>query len=319
MTTATRWRYAATLVAVAALATVTPGAQADDDGATVEVLAHFDPAAGQFAEGVAADPRGNVYVSLSFTGEVWRSRSGGPVEPFGAVPDIGPADFGVLGLTVDRRGDVFVAALTEHDASRGVWRLDRDTGAATKLPGTEVIAFPNALAFDRTGKLYVTDSIAGKVWRIDRHGAVTTWSADPLLEGDGSLQQGFPIGANGIVRDGRRFIVANLERGLLVELPIRGDGSAGTARVAAEIDGLPDGLDRGDDGEIFVALIGANQIARVDLDDDPAEIEIVAAGPPLQDPASVAVDPRDDDRVYVANFAIFTQTDPNLAVVHLDD
>jgi sugar lactone lactonase YvrE len=43
-------------------------------------------------------------------------------------------------------------------------------GAATHVAGTEAMAFPNDLAFDQRGHLYITDSAMGAVWRLARDG-----------------------------------------------------------------------------------------------------------------------------------------------------
>jgi len=86
-------------------------------------------------------------------------------------------------------------------AGAGVYRVDR-YGAVELLPGSEQIVFPNGLAFDHRGNLYVTESLSGSagdygqggIWRIPpgerrRSGCVTRRA--PGLEGElGDAQNG---------------------------------------------------------------------------------------------------------------------------------
>jgi sugar lactone lactonase YvrE len=136
-------------------------------------LVSFDPAAGQFPEGVAVGKRGNVFVSLAPLGQLVKVERGSrQAEPFGSVPGVDSArgDLGLLGLAVDKRGNVYGAVASA--AAQGIWRFDRRTGAAERLPGTEVIPFPNGLAFDERGNLYVSSSSEGR-----SHRAAPCWAA----------------------------------------------------------------------------------------------------------------------------------------------
>jgi sugar lactone lactonase YvrE len=139
--------------------------------------------------GVAVDKTGNVYVSLrEGTRGVIRKYTPDGIESFSA--DIGEAV--IYGLAVAANGDVYVAMATGPD--QGVYRVDR-TGNAELLPGTWQIVFPNGLAFDSCGNLYVTESYSGSppaygqggIWRIPRGGEAELWMRDPLLTGVGVL------------------------------------------------------------------------------------------------------------------------------------
>ena len=78
---------------------------------------------------------------MSPLGDVWRIPPGSTQpQPFGHVNGITPgADFGLLGLAVDVFGNVYGAVQSANPAANGVWRFDRTTGAATRLPGTAAI------------------------------------------------------------------------------------------------------------------------------------------------------------------------------------
>ena len=81
----------------------------------VQTFVTFDPAAGEFPEGIAVDKYGNVYVSMIELDQIWK------IDPSGnrsvlaeiAVPGEGPA-----GLAVDAAGTVY-AAIPAFDLATG--------------------------------------------------------------------------------------------------------------------------------------------------------------------------------------------------------
>jgi hypothetical protein len=206
----------------------------------IETLVTFNLGAGELPEGVAVDKRGNIFVSL--TAPVSEIRKVAPSGEQTTLVDLGLGGFGPLGLAVDARGNVYAAAASFDPATQGVYMIAPD-GTATRLPGTGAIAFPNGLAFDQRGNLYVSDS-TGAVWRSPRGGTAEVWSDDPLLVGDGSAGAGVPVGANGITYRTNEIVVGNTDLGTLVSIPILPSGTAGEATVIAEdpaifgIDGL---------------------------------------------------------------------------------
>jgi sugar lactone lactonase YvrE len=189
-------------------------------------------------------------------------------------------------------------------ATRGVYRVGRD-GSAQRIPGTDAIAFPNDLAFDNRGNLYVTDPAGGAVWRIDRNGAVVRWAHDPQLSGTGELL-GFPYGANGIAFTHGRLVVSNTDRGLLVTIPIEPAGDAGTTTVMASsplligVDGIA--LDVHED--VYCAVNGQNMLAVVRVDGAIGVLATATAG--LDSPSSLAfgTGDRDHQSLFVVNFAV---------------
>jgi sugar lactone lactonase YvrE len=214
---------------------------------SVEHLLRLTPRI-DLAEGIAVDARGTVYVSnRRLAGEQRIS------EILAIAPDgrrsvfavLGPGavdafDGGVLGLAIDRRGDVYAALSVDDDARRGVWKIGRD-GRPERLPGSGGMRNPNALTFDADGDLYVTDSDDGTIWRFPRTGAGALWLRHPLL----AHAPGFGVGANGIVfQPPRTLFVANTEQGLIARIPIERSGGPGEPRVVASgpelltVDGL---------------------------------------------------------------------------------
>lgn len=280
----------------------------------VRTIVTFDRAAGQLPEGVAVDKRGNVFVSLAPLGQLLRvePRSTRP-ELFGSLPGVDPAsDVGLLGLAVDRGGDVYGAVVSA--SAQGIWRFDRRTGAAERLPGTEAIPFPNSLAFDKRGHLYVASSAEGRapsgglrggIWRISRDGSVDRLLVDEALGGTGELQPG-GAGANGIAyRDGVLY-VTNTEKGTLLTIPVRRDGTLGPPGVLASGPQLlfPDGLALDAHGNAYVAVISQSTVVRVTPDGAIALLADASDG--LDWPSSVAfgTDKGKRKQLYAVNFAI---------------
>jgi sugar lactone lactonase YvrE len=257
--------------------------------------------------GVAVDKTGNVYVSLrEGTRGVIRKYTPDGIESFSA--DIGEAV--IYGLAVAANGDVYVAMATGPD--QGVYRVDR-TGTAELLPGTWQIVFPNGLAFDSRGNLYVTESYSGSppaygpggIWRIPRGGEAELWMRDPLLTGRGVL--GPPVGANGIGYYHGDLYVTNTDKGLIVRIPVATDGNAGVPEVWKQLEEvpesplkgspfpiLPDGLVLDVHGNVYVTILTRNAVVAVRAEDRAQESIAVlgSAGPvpsaPFDTPASLA-------------------------------
>jgi len=198
---------------------------------------------GSFAESMAADSHGRLYVSLtkwadSNAGEIWRVLPNGN-KTLVATMDIGP--YGMLtGVAVDRCDNVYVMNWDSAYASgeqpalgSGVWRVGPGH-SLTKVLELPAGAFPNGLAF-HDGFAYVTDSSAGSIWRARvGDGALTpavVWAHDPLLA---PADPDYAIGANGIAFRGDRLFVSVSELGRIVRIPVLRGGSAGAARVICE-------------------------------------------------------------------------------------
>lgn len=140
--------------------------------------------------------------------------------------------------------------------------------------------------------------------------------AHPLLEGTGAMGSPFPIGANGIAFRHNRVLVSNTERGLLVEIPVQRDGSAGEAAIIAESDALfgSDGIAFDVHGNLYVVSAAQNTVARVRRD---GAIETLAtAGDGLNQPSTLAFGAgrSDNHTLFVANFSLFA-TDPTPGVL----
>ena len=276
-------RSLAALVVATAVVFVTAGAAAAQ--ATVHVVVAFDESKGQNPEGLAIARDGTLFVSVSPLGDVWRIPPGSTQpQPFAHVNGIvAGRDFGLLGLAVDVFGNVYGAVQSANPDANGVWRFDRTTGAATRLPGTAAIGLPNGLAFDKQMNLYVTDSARGAIWRIPWGGTASIWLQATALTGDGSL--GLNLGANGIAIQRGVLTVTNTERRTVLQIPKVG-GQPGTISLLASLPAgdNPDGVTMDVFGDAFVAMNLANAIGEVTPS---GSMHVVASGGPLDFPSSV--------------------------------
>ena len=217
-------------------------------------VTHFSPGHyGSFAEGMAADSHGNLWVSVttwglyddsvnppvvtSDTGKIWRVTPAGH-KTLKASMDLTPNGF-LLGVAV--QDDQVYVALYDGGAggiSPGVYRLGSHgkLSQVVKLPEG---AWPNGIAFHGSA-LYITDSGAGAVWRATLGARKVTlhkpWLTSRLLkpgdpEADASVMG---IGVNGIAFRGDRLYVSVADYGRVVRVPIGHDGSAGKPVVVVK-------------------------------------------------------------------------------------
>lgn len=280
------------------------GAIAPAAGGAVQRLISFDADAGELPEGVAVDKRGTIYLTFAPLGELVAVDRDGSQRTVATLPT-GEGGLSAFGLAVDAPGNVYVAVFTGDPATTGVYRVARD-GRATRLPGTGAIGFPNGLAFDKRGNLYVTDSVTGAVWRIPRGGSAELWLQHPLLEGDGSLPLPFPLGANGIAYRQGVVYVSNNELGSIVAIPVAADGSPGLPRVIAQGPALvgADGLALDVHGRLYLAVIAQSTIVRLDSDGS-ALTTIATAADGLDFASSIAFGTGKGERktLYAVNFS----------------
>ncbi|MEA3336767.1 MAG: SMP-30/gluconolactonase/LRE family protein [Chloroflexota bacterium] len=280
----------------------------------------YDPTASEFPEGIATDKQGNVFVSVAPLGQIHKISPDGAKALFYQFPP----EAQVTGLAVDAPGNLYVCVFTGGTdlSTQGVWRISR-TGEATHLPGTENIFLPNALAFDKRGNLYVTDTYvpgstppAGAIWRIPRDGEAHLWLQDwEFLGGVGQIPGYPPLGANGISFRHNGLYVASTEKGIVAYVPVLPDGSPGDLSIVAQGPELVmiDGIALDSHGTIFAALVGQDRVVAV----DPASGSVTElAGPDdgLDGPASLAFGVGNGERkdLYFTNYAILSQAHPGV-------
>ena len=242
-----------TLAVVLLVALATPAGAASATSLSPSTLTTFSPGLyGAFAAGMAADSHGSLFSSLTTwglyddtvnppllgpnIGQIWKVAPNGH-KRLVATKDLTPYGM-LLGVAVDADDHVYVALVgggTPPAIDSAVLKLGHD-GKLTEVVKLPDGAFPNSLAF-HDGRLYITDSISGAVWRVRlAHGTstpATPWFQDTLLApSDDPAAMG--LGANGIAFRGNRAYVSVSDYGRIVSVPIRADGSAGAPRVFCE-------------------------------------------------------------------------------------
>jgi len=209
-------------------------------------------------EGVAVDNVGNVYVSVGIGGqtEVWKFDPNGDGEVLAYLPGPAPA-----GLAVDANGKHVYAA----QQFVGVFKIDMN-GNSALVPGTDAIALPNSLAFDKKGNLYITETFSfdetdgldyyefcdftgvtdgppfngyfgrGGIWIVPKGGEAQLLLRHDLLTGVCENNPiPYPIGANGLAYRNGSLFVANTEKAILLELPVLKGGGLGEISVLADL------------------------------------------------------------------------------------
>lgn len=215
-------------------------------------------------EGIAVDPQGRVYAaSFAFASSAnicVLDRTGTLVDTITITP--GPA------------GDVALIGML-YEQSQGLYSLDFGNSVRSRLllvdPATHAyrvvasdLGAANALAQDRHGNLYVSDSFGGQIWKITEDGTKTVWAKDQLL-----ATKGFPpFGANGVAfdRDETFLYVANTGDSSVLRIAVNSDGSAGAistfaagAALGGKLHGA-DGIAFDAQGNLWVCANQANEL-----------------------------------------------------------
>lgn len=279
------------------------------DGLALEAVVDFDPAAFELPEGLIIDG-GDAIVGFAFTGAIERvALADGARTPLAVTPTPPPNTSFLTGLGLDGDGVIHAAVASfTADLAPGIYRAPADGGDAELWASDPAMVFPNGLAWADDGALYVTDSAYGGVFVVDAAGIVAPWVQDPLLAGDptncGAMGT-ISVGANGLVWTDGALIVSGNDMGVVLRIPIAEDGTAGTPETIAGPDcalaGI-DGIALDDDGSVVAAINRSNRLVRID---DAGAIEVLAEGPPLDFPATVAFSGEGEDRsLVVTNFAL---------------
>jgi sugar lactone lactonase YvrE len=266
-------------------------------------------------EGIAVNNQGDIFLGNrrldgdQRVGEILRITPDHQVSLFATIGRTGPNfNEGLGGLVADPGGDIYAAFISHDPSTHGVYRIGRRGGVA-RLPGSEAILLPDALAFDAGGNLYVTDAEAGAVWRFTPAGQGTPWIQHALLE-----PRIIGVGANGIAFvPPATLYVNNTEQSLIVRIPIRSDGRPGTPSVAATgpLLQIIDGLAADAHGDLYAAVVGFSVVGTapiVRVDPQTGSVTPVSTdGRAFDWPTSLAFGrgPLDHQSLYVANSGIF--------------
>jgi sugar lactone lactonase YvrE len=264
------------------------------------------PAGAANPEGIAVDNHGFVYVgTFAVTGA-----PPGRMFVFDRDGDLrrelNPTGSSNLLLGVDIN-PVTDDLLVVDFGNKTVLRVDRHSGAATvftTIPGGAA-AGPNAIAFDRAGNVYISDSFQGVIWRTGPGGgAPIAWVSSPLLTTTGTP----PFGANGLDFNRREtaLFVANTGSDQVIRIPVTA-GAPGTPEVFVNSINGADGLILDEHDNVWVTANQADEIVVVDPSGRAiaklGDFDGLKHGAPegLLFPASLA---RRGDWIYVTNLSL---------------
>lgn len=292
----------------------------------LELVREFDPALGEFPKGIAFDRDGNIYFGMQMLGQVRKLSLDGSEETIATIPYAGPpgAGLGPNALAVverkSREDTVIYAAFVDFDsgASTGIYRIYGD-GTLSRVPGSEAI-FGNGMTVDGHDNVYVTDSLTGSIWRI-RHGSglAELWIQHELLEGDGSLGFGVPLGAGDVTVDGRSLLVTVEEKSRVVRIDINKDGSAGNVAVVVEHPSLymTEGIASAPNGTTYISSWFNSSLSLLDRQ---GNLEMIADSEDgLVGPVTLAFGTgRLGKYLYVVNQSGFIFPDPKPAIYRIN-
>src|SRR6266481_15992 len=224
---------------------------------------------------------------------------------------------------------VGVSAIVRERADRRsrqgvVWKVDPQTQTTSMFMQAPTIVTGkspglNALTFDKSGNVYVSDSFQGVIWRTGPSGGTpTAWYAptnpgqNNLLLPDANAGEILspPFGANGIEfnNEGTALFALNTAYNSIVKIPVKTDGSAGTGvTFTTGLNGLA--VDANDN--LWIAANQGDEIVVVDPSGrvvaKKGDFNGVASDGSIQGllfPASVEFSP-DRSRLYITNLALY--------------
>jgi len=235
-----------------------------------------------YAEGVAADPTGNVYIADTVNNRV-RKVSNGMISTvagngtLGYDGDNGPATSAELqqpgGVAVDSAGNLYIADTLNNRvrkvsngvistvAGDGTHGFSGDNGAAVSAE----LAFPFGVAVDSAGNLYIADTANNRVRKVS-NGVITTFaggaSAVQLDEPEGVAVD--PAG-NVYIADTGNNRVRKVSNGVISTVAGSGtsgySGDGGPASSAALADPTGVVVDAADN--LYIADEGNNRVRKV--------------------------------------------------------
>lgn len=190
-------------------------------------------------EGLAMDPAGNFYTasnsdSATTVGHVCVISKKGKLVDIIDIPAVpGLAAIGLVGELWED-GALYVLDQADDVQPHGrILKVDPKTHAVRTVASG--LAFPNGMAEDRHGHIYVTDSLLGDIYRFSEKDPddVTLWFTDTSLLSQNPNQN---VGANDLAFDAdEHFLyVDNAGNRQVLRIPVDDDGNPGKIELFAD-------------------------------------------------------------------------------------
>ncbi len=236
---------------------------------------YISTSAGDFFA-VAYDEKGNLVTTTTIT-----TMPNSNMGLFGLALDGNPKPDHHL-YVADMNGRILRLALDRPNAAPELF-------AQAPLPGGWMATMWNDLVFDRAGNLFMTDD-KPRLWRVTPDGHASIWFEDPRLTGFFGFAGG-PLG--GRIDPTGKFLYFTITisaafpgEAVVYRIPLVDHPSAADLEVVHRFPAVPGqqppqaaGLAFAKSGNIYVGLIGPNQVAVL----DPAGNEIRRISSPLFD------------------------------------
>jgi len=189
-------------------------------------------------EGLAIDPDGNLYAA-SNSDQATTVGYVCVIDRRGNLVDLIPVPAGpgasAVGLLGELWEDGFLLVLDQADDIQPHGRILRINPRTHEVKTIAAgLAFPNGMAEDRHGNIYVTDSLLGSIYRLpEDRSRLTLWFKDPALVSNNPNQ---PVGANDLALDAdEHFLyVDNAGNRQVLRIPIDEDGRPGKIQLFAD-------------------------------------------------------------------------------------
>ncbi len=273
---------------------------------TPTVVASFDPTQGQLPESVTANGNGNFYLSMTNTAQKLSPNLA--LSLYGQIPTQAGNFAG--GVKFGPDGDLYIcsAGFDPTQDAAGIYKI-QSNGTVTLVSALDPTGFPDDLAFDNHGNLFVTDPFLGRIYKIDSQGNSSIFLEDSRLLGNAANPALVihAFGVDGIAFDAakRYLYVDNLDYGNVYRIAVDDRCNPGPLELYASDSQLvgADGMAFDVVGNLYVAVDGQDQLARISPD---RKVSVIAQGSPLDGPSSLVFGSHDSDRttLYISNFAI---------------
>jgi DNA-binding beta-propeller fold protein YncE len=233
---------------------------------TVEEFITLDDA-DAYPGALAVAPDGTLYTGSFASGALWATSPDGTVsEVAGSRETLGS----ISGLDVAMDGTLYILDRLHPLESRGadIYRLlDGTLEQIRSFParGENEVLSANDIAVDAQGRVYLVDLGGAVVWQIDPAGDTVRRWWQPQADDQSTYALA------GIAYDAAsgQILVTNATANTIHALPVADDNPQATTLYTYTGDTQApgfNGLSTGADGEIYVAALGTNRVARLNLE-----------------------------------------------------